>query len=43
VEWDVSQKVKSKERNEIKRHVWTSCNPWRCKGEHGQIGLGILP
>jgi len=21
------QKVKSKERNETKRHVWTSCNP----------------
>jgi len=28
VEWDVSQKVKSKNRNEIKRRVWTSCNPW---------------
>jgi hypothetical protein len=23
VDWDVSQKVKSKERNEIKRRVWT--------------------
>jgi len=23
VEWDVSQKVKSKERNETKRRVWT--------------------
>jgi hypothetical protein len=31
VEWDVSQKVKNKERNETKRRVWTSCNPWRCK------------
>jgi len=26
VEWDVSQKIKSKERNETKRRVWTSCN-----------------
>jgi hypothetical protein len=26
--WDVFQKVKNKEQNEIKRHVWTSCNPW---------------
>ncbi len=31
VEWVVSQKVKSKERNETKKHVWTSCNPWRCQ------------
>ncbi len=28
VEWDVSQKVESKERNETKRCVWTSYNPW---------------
>jgi len=28
VEWDVSQKIESKERNETKRRVWTSCNPW---------------
>jgi hypothetical protein len=35
VEWDVSQKVKSNERNEIKRRVWTSCNPWQCKGGPG--------
>jgi hypothetical protein len=34
----LAQKVKSKERNEIKRRVWTSCNPWRCKG-----GLGPNP
>ncbi len=25
------QKVKNKERNETKRHVWTSYNPWQCK------------
>jgi hypothetical protein len=31
----VSQKVKSKERNEIKRHVWTSGNPWQSKGGPG--------
>jgi hypothetical protein len=35
VEWDVSQNVESKERNETKRHVWTSCNPWRCKVDPG--------
>jgi hypothetical protein len=28
VEWDVSQKIESKERNETKRCVWISCNPW---------------
>jgi hypothetical protein len=35
VEWDVSQKVESKEKNETKRRVWTSCNLWRCKVEPG--------
>ncbi len=34
MEWDVSQKVESKERNETKKRVWTFCNPWRCKGGH---------
>jgi hypothetical protein len=38
VEWVVSQKVESKERNEIKRRVWTSCNPWQC-----EVGLGPNP
>jgi len=38
VEWDVSQKVENKERNETKRCVWTSCNPWRCK-----VGPGPNP
>ncbi len=28
VEWDVSQKIKSKEKNETKRRVWTNYNPW---------------
>jgi hypothetical protein len=28
VDWDVSQKVENKERNETKMRVWTSYNPW---------------
>jgi len=36
VEWGVSQKVKSKERNEIKRRVWTSVT-------HGNVWEGQVP
>jgi hypothetical protein len=38
VEWDVSQKVESKEQNETKKRVWISYNPWRCK-----VGPGPNP
>jgi len=33
VEWNVSQKIKNKEKNETKRHVWTSYNPWQYRGK----------
>jgi hypothetical protein len=31
----VSQKVENKEKNETNTCVWTSCNPWQCKGRRG--------
>jgi hypothetical protein len=36
VEWDVSQKLENKKKNETKRRVWTSCN-------HGDVREGQVP